>query len=235
MRKTWHVGDVMTTDVVTVGEDTPYREIVLTLAAHRISAVPVVDASRRVLGVVSESDLLPKVEAANGTDVRYLSHRHRRRLLDRRRRRAARAKAAGTVARDLMSAPAVTALPDTPIAVAARRMEQARVTRLPVENELGRLVGIVTRGDLLRVYQRPDADVCRDVVEEINRKVLAFEAGRVHVAVRDGVATLSGRTDRRSTAQFAVRVATEVPGVVHVLDELEYNIDDCDVPTWSAA
>jgi CBS-domain-containing membrane protein len=225
--KKWCVGDVMTADVVAIYEDTPYREIVDALAAHRISAAPVVDASRRVLGVVSESDLLHKIE--------FSGYGGERRVFEGRRRRNARAKAAGDVARDLMSAPAVTARMDTPIAVAAQRMEAERVTRLPVEDDLGRLVGIVTRGDLLRVFRRPDADIRRDVVDEVMRKVLAFEKGTVRAEVHDGVVTLSGRMDRRSAAVFAVRVAHLVPGVVDVVDSLDYSFDDTVVPTWSAA
>ncbi len=225
--KKWCVGDVMTADVVAINEDTPYREIVDALAAHRISAAPVVDGSRRVLGVVSESDLLHKIE--------FSGYDGERRIFEGRRRRTARAKAAGDVARDLMSAPAVTARVDTPIAVAARRMEAERVTRLPVEDDLGRLVGIVTRGDLLRVFRRPDADIRRDVVDEVMRKVLAFEKGTVRAEVHDGVVTLSGRVDRRSAALFAVRVAHLVPGVVDVVDSLDYSFDDTAVPTWSAA
>jgi CBS-domain-containing membrane protein len=225
--KKWCVRDVMTAEVVAIGEDTPYREIVDTLAAHRISAAPVIDASRRVLGVVSETDLLHKIE--------FFGYGGERRVFEGRRRRTARAKAAGDVARDLMSAPAVTARKDTPIAVAARRMEAERVTRLPVEDDLGRLVGIVTRGDLLRVFRRPDADIRREVVAEVMRKVLAFEKGTVRTEVHDGVVTLSGRVDRRSAAQFAVRVAHLVPGVVDVVDSLDFSFDDTAVPTWSAA
>jgi CBS domain-containing protein len=225
--KKWRVNDVMTREVVSVGEQTPYREIVDTLAKHRISAVPVVDAFDQVLGVVSESDLLHKVEFSDGAGER--------RVFEGRRRRAARSKAAGDMARDLMSVPAVTAMPDTPIAVAARRMESAQVTRLPVVDELGRLAGIVTRGDLLRVFLRGDAEIRRDVLNEALRKVLSVETGTVQVEVHDGVVTIEGRVDRRSAAALAIRVTHAVPGVVDVVDKLDYRFDDTTVPTWSAA
>ena len=110
--KTWRVSDVMTTRVVSVRADTPYRQIVDTLTTHNISAVPVVDSFDRVLGVVSETDLLHKIEFSHDGGER--------RVFEGRRRRAARTKAAGDVAEELMSAPAVTAMADTPIAVAAR-------------------------------------------------------------------------------------------------------------------
>jgi CBS domain-containing protein len=225
--KTWRVNDIMTSEVVSVGEETPYREIVDTLVAHRISAVPVVDGFRQVLGVVSESDLLHKVEFSDGGGER--------RVFEGRRRRAARSKAAGDVARDLMSAPPVTAMPDTPVAVAARRMAEQQVTRLPVVDELGRLAGIVTRGDLLRVYLRTDLEIRRDVIHEVLRKVLAVETGTMRVEVHNGVVTIEGRVDRRSAAALAIRVSHAITGVVDVVDKLDYEYDDTTVPTWSAA
>jgi CBS domain-containing protein len=225
--KKWRVSDVMTSDVVSVGENTPYRKIVDTLAEHRISAVPVVDSFDQVLGVVSESDLLHKIEFSDVGDERH--------LFEGRRRRSARTKAAGDLARDLMSTPAVTAMPDTAIPVAARRMESEHVTRLPVVNDLGRLAGIVTRGDLLRVFLRSDAEIRHDVIHEVLRKVLAVEPGAMRVEVRNGTVTIEGRVDRRSAAGLAIRVSHAIPGVVDVVDKIDYAYDDTTTPTWSAA
>jgi CBS domain-containing protein len=216
--KLWRVGDVMTGDVATVREQTPYREIVDALAGRRVSAVPVVDDFGHVLGVVSEADLLHKVELAGEP--------HERRIFEGRRRRVARVKASGTVAQDLMSAPAVTVMPDTAVAAAARLMESENVKRLPVVDALGRLVGIVSRVDLLRVYLRPDEDIRRDVVEEVLRRVLWIEPGLVRVEVHGGVVRLIGQLDRRTTAMMAVRLSHGVAGVVEVVDELGYDFDD---------
>jgi osmotically-inducible protein OsmY len=105
-------------------------------------------------------------------------------------------------------------------------MDDEQVKRLPVTDELGRLVGIVSRGDLLRVYLRPDTAVESDVVEEVLRRTLWVEVGAVKVRVHDGVVTLSGRTDRRSTAQLAVKLTQAVPGVVDVVDRLGFDFDD---------
>jgi CBS-domain-containing membrane protein len=116
-----------------------------------------------VLGVVSEADLLHKVEAAGETAER--------RIFEGRRRHTTRVKASGTLARDLMSAPAVTAMADTTVAAAARLMDADGVKRLPVVDELGRLIGIVSRADLLRVYLRPDGAIRRDVVNELGYDV----------------------------------------------------------------
>lgn len=216
--RTWQVQDVMTTDVATVGEQTPYREIVDVLTSGRISAVPVVDDFGRVLGVVSEADLMHKVE--------LIGEPYEPRLFEGRRRRQARIKAEAAVARDLMTAPAVTTLGTTTIAAAAKLMDRQHVKRLPVVDELGRLAGIVTRSDLLRVHLRPDADIRADIVQEVLRRVLAVEEGLVQVTVTDGVVRLAGQLDRRTSVGIAVRLAAQVSGVVQVVNELGYDIDD---------
>lgn len=216
--KTWQVGDVMTTDVATVREETPYREIVDVLANRRISAVPVVDDFGRVLGVVSEGDLIHKVE--------LIGQPYSPRLFEGRQRRQARIKAEAAVARDLMTAPAVTTVRTTPIAAAAKMMDRRHVKRLPVIDDLGRLEGIVTRSDLLRVHLRPDEDIRQDIVQEVLGRVLAVEEGLVQVTVTDGVVRLTGQLDRRTSVAIAVRLAAQVSGVVQVINELGYDIDD---------
>jgi len=215
--RNWHVDDVMTTSVVTVPEDAAYRAVVDLLIRHRLSAVPVVDDVHRVTGVVSEADLLRKIEYAGDEKPR---------LFEGRRRRGERVKADARTAADLMSAPPVTALKGTPIAAAARLMDREGVKRLPVIDELGRLVGIVSRGDLLKVHLRPDDDVRRDVQEGILRVHLADDARAVEVTVQDGLVTLKGHVDRWSTADIATRLTRQIAGVVGVADELEYDYDD---------
>jgi CBS domain-containing protein len=216
--KIWRVRDVMTTDVATVEEGTPYREIVVVLTGRRVSAVPVVDEFRRVVGVVSEADLLPKVEFAGEPQVRH--------FLELRRRRDARSKAGGDTARDLMSTPAVTIQPDSSLAAAARLMDKESVKRLPVVDELGRLVGVVSRTDLLQVYRRPDDEIRAEVVEEVLRRSLWLEPGQVKTEVYNGVVTLTGQLDNKTLALLAVRLTESVAGVVEVVDQLGYDFDD---------
>ncbi|MDW3847773.1 CBS domain-containing protein [Micromonospora sp. BRA006-A] len=216
--RTWQVQDVMTRDVASVREGTEYREIVDVLTGRHVTAAPVVDETGRVLGVVSEADLMYKVE--------FLGQPRERRILPDRHRREARAKAGATLAADLMTAPPVTITPDATIVEAARLMDARGVKRLPVVNDLGRLVGIVTRGDLLKVHLRPDAGIRRDVVEEVLWRSLGVRDGVVDVTVGRGVVTLTGQVERRSTAQLAVRLAGQVSGVVEVVDALGYAIDD---------
>ncbi len=216
--RAWQVDDVMTKDVATVGEETPYRQIVDMLIRRGISAVPVVDSFDRVLGVVSEADLLHKVERAG--------HPDERRVFQGRRRRTAREKAGALVAKDLMTAPAVTTTPQASLPAAARLMDREVVKRLPVLDDLGRLVGIVTRSDLLRVHLRTDAEIREDVVQQVLRRVLDVRDGLVTVQVRDGEVTLDGRLDRRTAVELAGRLAAQVAGVVQVHNTLGYDVDD---------
>lgn len=216
--RTWQVADVMTRDVATVTEETPYREVVDVLVRQRISGVPVVDSFRRVLGVISEADLLHKVERSG--------HPDERRVFEGRRRRTAREKAGALVARDLMTAPAVTTHERASLAATARLMDHEAVKRLPVLDDLGRLAGIVTRGDLLRVHLRTDAEIREEVVHEVLRRVLSVRDGLVTVQVRGGEVTMNGRLDRRSAVELAGRLAAQVAGVVAVHNAIGYDVDD---------
>lgn len=215
------VRDLMTRDVITVRTDTPYRKIVDLMAEHHVSALPVLDESGMVAGVVSEADLLYKIESQNGGE------RERRHFPW--RRRAGDAKAEGTVAADLMSGPALTIDPDASIVTAAKVMDTERVKRLPVITDSGRLVGIVSRRDLLRVFLRSDRELCETVETEVVRRVLWATPEQVRVTVKSGVVTLTGTVERRSLIPIAERLTREVDGVVDVVCELGYEMDDSDI------
>jgi CBS-domain-containing membrane protein len=211
------VGDVMTNDVVSVREDATFREIVDLLETRRISGVPVVDWANLVVGVVSEADLLRKLEFAGDESGR--------RLLAGRRVREAREKAAGGLAQDLMSKPAVTVLPETSVVHAARLMDSAGVKRLPVVNLAGRLTGIVSRRDLLKVFLRTDVAITDDVRRELDR-VPGVDSTQVTVETMEGIVTLAGELDRRSLMPVVVRLAERVDGVVDVVNRLSFREDD---------
>ena len=206
MTKHRTVRDVMTTDVVSIHRDTAFKDIAALLAVHQISAVPVVDDQRRVLGVASETDLLSK-ESAHDRQRTYAPALGRHRAL--------RAKAGATRAHDLMSAPPVTVAADTDVAAAARRMQQHSIRRMPVVDPDGMLLGIVSRRDLLRVYLRPD----RDIAAEINDEVLdgTYDA---HADVIDGVVVLRGQVPSRSVVNEAVARSGDVEGVIDVIEHL---------------
>ena len=220
--KNWTVDDVMTKAVVSVQGMASYRSVVDLLIDRRVSAVPVVDRFQQVSGVVSEADLLRKIEYAGDEEPR---------LFDGRRRRGDRGKALARTAADLMSAPAVTVPAGTSIAAAARLMDAEKVKRLPVVDDLGRLVGIVSRGDLLKVHLRPDDEILQDVRSTVLRPFLVDESPLVRATVTGGVVTLSGRVDRWSAADFMPRLARRVPGVVDVNSTLDYDVDDRRTPS----
>jgi CBS domain-containing protein len=213
------VRDVMSTSVVTVAPDLGYKQIVDLLVEFGVSAVPVVDGDRRVLGVVSEADLLHKVEF-NGADVHA-------RLFERRRQRLAKGKATGETAESLMTAPAVTITASATLTKAAQVMEHRNVKRLPVVDDNGNLVGIVSRRDVLRRYLRTDDAIRDDVIDSVLRGIMWIDPIEVDVTVADGHVTLNGKIDRRSSAQIAVRLIRGVDGVVGVTDDdLAWGFDD---------
>lgn len=214
--KRWQVGDVMTGEVVVAPVDMGYKEIADLLVRRSVSAVPVVDDEGNVLGVVSEADLLAKLEYSDRVPrhplaVRWLSEGRR--------------KACGDTAGDLMSAPAITVPATESVTRVARLMDAARVKRLPVVDESGHLVGIVSRRDLVRLYTRPDDEV-RVAIAEGVLPALWIDPSGVDVQVRAGIVTLSGRVDRRSTVAILIRATLATPGVVDVVDNLDFDVDD---------
>lgn len=213
----WSVDDVMSPAVVTVGPDATYRAIVDLLIGRRISAVPVVDEALHVLGVVSEADLVRKIEFAGDEKPR---------LLERRRRRSERAKASVGAAVDLMSAPPVVARSGTSLAAAARLMDAEHVKRLPVIDEQGRLIGVVTRSDLLKAHLRPDDELRDDVRAGMLSAYFAGLVNGVRVQVGGGVVTLTGQVAAATTAESVGWVTRQVPGVVSVVNAIRWVSDD---------
>jgi CBS-domain-containing membrane protein len=208
----WRVSDVMTTDVVTAPLDTSVGKLADLMSTNRISAVPVVGDDDRVLGIVSQADLLPRV-AATGTGAR-------------KPRRRSATKAAATSAQDLMSTPALSIAPDATLSAAAKKMQAKNVKRLLVTGQSGQLLGIVSRADLLRLYTRPDTAIRQDIIDHVLRRTMWIEPTEVHVDVVAGVATLTGAVGRRTTAAIVARLTREVPGVIAVVDKVRYDFDD---------
>jgi len=215
------VRDVMTTKVVTVDRLTPFSDIVRLLTEHRISGVPVLMMGRRVAGVVSEADLV----ALEDEEVR-------RARMDAnatgRWRRPLRRVHWGLTAGALMSAPAVTIYPEASIPHAAQIMTGHHLRRLPVVGDDGRLIGIVTRRDLLSVFLRPDDEIAEHVRELLD-DVLPADPGRVTATVRDGVVILTGHPEApedRELIPAAIRLIWDVDGVIDVSSRLGEQADD---------
>jgi CBS domain-containing protein len=206
------VKDVMTTQVVAVGTAASFKEMVVKMRKSGVSALPVVDGEGRVIGVVSEADMLNK-EADLDTEPGELSS-----LL----RFTEREKAAGVTAAELMTKPPVTIGPGAPVAEAARLMRDRRVKRLPVITDTGLLIGIISRADALRVFARPDADIRRDAEEEVIAETFLADSPLVSVTVHDGIVTLTGRTDTGQLARELVAAIRQIDGVVAVRDQLGY-------------
>lgn len=211
------VRNVMTHEVITIDEQAPFTEVVRRMAVHRVSALPVINTDGRLVGVVSEADLLHKEEYQGQEDSRH--------WLETRRERAARAKASGRRAIDVMSTPVVTVDPDATVAEAARRLARHRIKRLPVVDHQGRLVGIVSRADLLRLYLRDDEAIHREIVDEVLLRALWIDPANVLVKVDDGIVTLVGHVERQSLVPVIVHLTRTVPGVVDVVDQLTFDPD----------
>jgi CBS domain-containing protein len=200
----------MTTSVVTADRITPYKEIARMLTDHEISGVPVLTMGRHVAGIVSEGDLLAARDHNPMT-----GHGLRHRLPSRKQQHS-------RTAEQLMTTPAVTTHPDATIAGAARTMNVHHVRRLPVVDSGGKLVGIVSRRDLLSVFLRPDAEIARQV-GEILAELLPGGPTGIEVAVRNGVVTLSGQPELAAEEDLipvAVRLAWDVDGVVDVVNKV---------------
>ncbi|MEV0173596.1 CBS domain-containing protein [Streptomyces sp. NPDC050803] len=217
------VGSVMTTEVVRAEYGTPFKEVARLLGDHRISGLPVVDEDEQVIGVISETDLL--VRQAETPDPFEPRKRSWFAGLTREgRTRAAKAKA--RTAGQLMTEPPVTVHADDTIVEAARTMAQHHIERLPVLDEENRLVGIVTRRDLLQVFLRPDAEIRAEVIDEVLVRSLWLSPRAVDVSVTEGVVTLSGQMERKSETEIAVSMTRQTDGVVAVVDRLTHRLDD---------
>jgi CBS-domain-containing membrane protein len=180
------------------------------LHQQRVSAFPVLDDDNKVIGVVSESDLLTK-EAFEGEMPGALHGLRQRRERD---------KASAVTASELMTKPPVTIGPDAPVTQAAKLMYSRRVKRLPVVDDRGRLIGIVTRADVLSVYSRPDADIQREITEELILGMFLCDPVRFTVVVKDGIVTISGTPETAPVGRDIVDAARHVEGVVAVRDRL---------------
>ncbi|KAB1140091.1 CBS domain-containing protein [Streptomyces luteolifulvus] len=200
------VSDVMTHTVVAVGRDAPFKEIVELFDQWKVSALPVLEGEGRVIGVVSEADLLHKEEFRDADEQSG-------ELAD-------RIKAGAVTAGELMSAPAVTVHADATLAEAARIMARRHVKRLPVVDGVGLLQGVVSRGDLLKVFLRSD----EEIAEEIRNSVLGRlpVTGPLTVAVAEGVVTLAGSLPERGLEPVLARAVRAVEGVVDVRLDLTH-------------
>jgi len=209
------IEDVMSRDVVTVDLSTPLREVAALLAEKRISGLPVVSEGR-VVGVVSEADVLAKERGETHERGGLLSFLVQDRA-------TAELKLEARTAGEAMSAPAITIRPDRPLPEAAGVMIDEGVNRLPVVDENGQLLGIVTRADLVKAFVRSDAELAEEIREDVLLKALWIPPEAVSVSVDEGVVTLTGHVENRATAEILPQFVQRVPGVVSVLAEVTWD------------
>lgn len=216
------VDKVMTRDVITVTPETPIMEVARLLVDHGISGVPVTDPGGRVVGVVSEGDVLIK-EAGHPTP----SRRPLARLFGLgRESREQQAKVDAQTAGDAMTTPVLTIGAGTTIQAAAELMTARRVNRLPVVDGEGHLQGIVTRADLVRAFVRSDEELESEIRTEVLLHVLWLDPEKFQVSVHDGVVRVHGAVARRSTVDMIGRLVRMVPGVVAVDVDVTWETDD---------
>jgi CBS-domain-containing membrane protein len=206
------VAEVMTYNVVAVRQEAEFKEIVAVMQRRRVSAFPVLDAGDRVIGIVSEADLLPHEAYPARPSVRNSQ------------RRRFPYKADALTAGELMTSPAITISPQATVTEAARVMHSGKVKRLPVIGDDGRLVGIVSQVDLLGVYDRPDAQIRTEITERVIAGDFVLDPREFTVMVGGGVVTISGKLERQDIALSLLEAIWDVAGVVDVRDRLSYPV-----------
>ncbi|WP_416979332.1 CBS domain-containing protein [Streptomyces sp. T028] len=213
------VRDVMTAKVVAVVRDATYKDVVEATAKWNVSALPVIEGDNRVVGVVSEADLLPKQELRDSDPTRLEA------LL----RASELGKASGVIVGDLMTAPAVCVRPEATLAEAARLMGTKHVKRLPVVDGDGRLIGVVSRCDILKGFLRSDTAIQREVRHEVVSALFPDEPS-LQVSVARGVVTVTGHLRDTSLVPTALRLVHAVEGVVDVRFDLTAPAEELPAP-----
>ncbi len=196
------VVDLMSTDVIAVTPETGIREAARLMFRNRVSGLPVVDGARRLVGIITEADFL-RLEvdrAEQPSDVEHVS--------------------------DVMSTGVVTIGPEATLYEAAKTMATQDVKRLPVVDDEGRLLGVISRSDVVSVFTRPDDVIEDEIKEDLVRRVLFVDPDAIEVSVRNGVVTLSGEIGTRTEARLLEELARRLDGVMRVANELEWRIDD---------
>jgi CBS domain-containing protein len=211
------VTDVMTRGVVTARPDWSFKQIVQLFLDNEITAVPVVDDESRPVGVVSEADLLRKAASLPDPEER---------LAGRRLGPHEPTRADAETAEAMMIAPVVTARPGWSLVETARTMHRTKVKRLPVVDATGKLIGIVSRCDLLRPFLRDDEAISDEIHHDVLGATMGLTPGTVHVEVTEGVVTLAGRVEERTLIPVIERLCRSVDGVVAVHQSIDYAYDD---------
>ncbi|GAA1988451.1 CBS domain-containing protein [Catenulispora subtropica] len=211
--------------VISVPADAGYKDITALLAEHRISAVPVLDTQGRVIGVVSEDDLMAKESHLEGPveDSRgfaFAGHAERR----------AQRKAAATTAHELMTAPPVTTSMDQDVVQAARKMAERHVKRLIVTDSDGGLRGVVSRRDILKVFARSDEDIHREIANDVIRDMFWIDPATIGITVEDGIVHLRGHLENWGQGELMCGMVRRTDGVVAVVNHIDFDSGPRETP-----
>ena len=217
-----NIREVMSAPVVTVTPETSLHEVARLLSEHGISGLPVLDTDGTCIGVVSEGDVLVK-QLGRPAPRRPLEW-----LLGPRPDAEEERRRSATTAREAMTAPPVTIGPDRPLRITAELMVRHGVNRLPVL-DTGRIVGIVTRADLVRAYLRQDAEIETAVRRDVLEHTMWLDPSAFDIRVGEGIVHLAGSVDRRSTARIIAKLTGLLEGVSGVESRLTWRFDDLDV------
>lgn len=212
------VEEVMTRDVRTVTPSTPLKDVAALLAEHRISGIPVVEDGR-VVGVVSEADILVKERAEKSGRPGLLGL-----LLD--DTAEVEVKLQARTAGDAMTSPAITIGPSRSVTEAAAKMIDEGVNRLPVVDDEGKLVGIVTRADLVRAFLRSDEQIEHEIREDVILRTLWIPPENLSVSVNKGEVTITGHVETKAEAELVETFVARVPGVVSVHSKLTWETEE---------
>ncbi len=210
------VSDVMTRRVVTASPETTFKDAVGLLQHNRVSGLPVVDRTGKLVGIVSEADLLNKAEKREPDAYVLESRRHR---LD--RSRAAALDVASAMSRDV-----TTVRADAPIALAAREMHSRGFKRLPVVDPDGRVVGIVSRSDLLKVFLRSDQELRAEIGRVLDHAQRNWGASALDAEVTAGVVDLAGSFRSKNQLEATLRAVAGVDGVIGIRNRMAYESED---------
>jgi CBS domain-containing protein len=207
----------MTTELMTVGPEAGLKAAARLMIDHGISGLPVVDDDGTLVGIITEADFL--IREARRTHRRY------RRLLEAIFGEREPQPAGDTVG-DAMTRHPIVVDPDTRVAEAAREMADRGIKRVPVVDGAGKLVGIVSRADIMRLFTRPDAAIGEQIRQDVAGRVLMIDPDRLSVDVAEGVVTLGGSVPTRTDARLLEELTSRIEGVVRVESRVTYDVDD---------
>jgi CBS domain-containing protein len=210
--------ELMTRDPIAVGPETPLKDVAAILLEHGISGVPVIGERLEVLGVVSEADIIAKEVGPDPRDRRLIGWLLGGRYVDRQ-------KIEARTATEAMESPAITVGAGETVAEAARLMTELGIKRLPVVDDEGVLIGIVTRTDLVRAFTRADEEIEHEIRQMLLETLWLDEPG-LQLSIERGEVRLAGKMRRRSDAELLARLTQRVPGVVGVHSTLRWDWDD---------